>query len=605
MEMHVLHRWLRAAGDTTTQRHPSRVRRVAAVTMASFIGASFLSPGGSTASAGEPTTPHPHTRRAVASGDWPQFHGSVDRIGVNPGEAQLDATNVGRLTTKWEVATGGVVPSAPAVVGGVVYVGSADDRIRAVDAGTGGIIWSTATLGDVLSSPAVAGGIVYIGSNDQKLYALNAVDGSVRWTYVLGGRPEGASPLVANGVVYIGARDGYFYALDATTGALRWKYRTWAVWETAAYANGTVYVGSDQSKVFAFDAITGAVKWTASTGGRVRCTPSVSGGVVYVGADDYRTWAFDALTGALRWASNPFPNLGIVRSSPAVAYGLVYVDTGETVPMGGHVYALDAATGNVVWSHQMGDYATSSPAVANGVVYTGSFDFTIYALDAVTGEELWNSSLTAMRGGIESSIAVANGSLYVGSNDGSLYAYALAQGDPVQNFVGITDTAFDPTEVISHPLGYAVKWTNNGALAHSVKDSSPVNLFDSGALEPGAAWQFTFSAASVYNYRSGTNGTFTGRIKVPVRLEPTAGTLATDFTVTWASAPPPMGLGYDVQVQRPGSSVWEFWKRNVLTTAATFRPDAGTGTYWFRAHIRNPLTGAGTAYSSKQSIIVS
>jgi eukaryotic-like serine/threonine-protein kinase len=536
--------------------------------------------------------------------DWAQFHRSVDRIGVNPGEVTLDVSNVNRLQVKWQVKTGAKVSSAPAVVNGVVYFGSADDQVRAVDAETGAPIWTKDVGGDVFSSPAVVNGILYIGSNDQHLYALNATDGSVVWTYLLGGKPHDSSPLVVNGMVYIGARDGYFYALNAGTGALAWKYRTWKPWESAAYANGTVFVGSDQSKVFAFDAVTGALRWTADTGGRVRCTPSISNGVLYVGADDYRTYAFDAATGSLKWKSEIFPNLGIVRSSPAVANGLVYVDTGETVPMGGHTYALDADTGAVVWSHTMGDYATSSPAVANGVVYTGSFDFTIYAFDALTGEKLWGSSVTAMTGGIESSIAVVGGSLFVGSNDGSLYAFALAPGDPVQNFVGISDVAFDPPEVHSQKLGYAVAWTNSGALSHSVKDSSGVDLFDSGAIPPGTIWQRTFSAASVYKYASGMNGTFTGKVKVPMVLQPETGYTGTTYTVTWASAPPPAGLVYDVQIQRPGSTAWEFWKKDATSTGDAFVPDAGTGTYWFRAHVRNPATKAGTAYSSKKSITV-
>jgi outer membrane protein assembly factor BamB len=542
------------------------------------------------------------TNSPTAWADWAQFHRSVDRTGVNPGEVTLDPSNVNLLEVTWKFQTGAKVSSAPAVVNGVVFFGSADHQMRAVDADTGALVWSRDMGGEVFSSPAVVNGRVYVGSNDQHVYALNAADGSVVWSSLLGGKPFDSSPLVVNGMMYIGARDGFFYALDAGTGAIAWKYRTWKPWESAVYANGAVYVGSDQSKVFAFDALTGALNWTADTGGRVRSTPSISNGVLYVGADDYRTYAFDAATGALKWKSEVFPNLGIVRSSPAVANGLVYVDTGETVPMGGHTYALDADTGAVVWSHIMGDYATSSPAVANGVVYTGSFDYTIYAFDALTGEKLWNSSVTAMHGGIESSIAVVGGSLFVGSNDGNLYAFGLSQGDPVQNFVGMSDAAFDPSEVISQKLGYAVAWTNSGGVSHSVVDSSGVNLFDSGAIAPGATWQYTFRAASVYKYACGMNGSFTGKVKVPMVLQPETGNVGTTYTITWASAPPPAGLVYDVQIQRPGSSTWEFWKKDDTSTTAAFVPDAGPGTYWFRAHVRSPVTKAGTAYSSKKSI---
>jgi outer membrane protein assembly factor BamB len=41
-------------------------------------------------------------------------------------------------------------------------------------------------------------------------------------------------------------------------------------------------------------------------------------------------------------------------------------------------------------SYATGSYVDSSPAVANGVVYVGSYDTNIYALDARTGAKLWS-----------------------------------------------------------------------------------------------------------------------------------------------------------------------------------------------------------------------
>ena len=51
----------------------------------------------------------------------------------------------------------------------------------------------------------------------------------------------------------------------------------------------------------------------------------------------------------------------------------------------GKVYALNAATGALVWSYTTGDEVSSSPAVAGGVVYVGSLDGKVYALNAATG----------------------------------------------------------------------------------------------------------------------------------------------------------------------------------------------------------------------------
>ena len=43
------------------------------------------------------------------------------------------------------------------------------------------------------------------------------------------------------------------------------------------------------------------------------------------------------------------------------------------------LYALNASTGALLWKYATGQYVYSSPAVANGVVYVGSFDNNLYA----------------------------------------------------------------------------------------------------------------------------------------------------------------------------------------------------------------------------------
>ena len=71
----------------------------------------------------------------------------------------------------WRFETGGWVVNAPAVANGVVYAGSDDNFVYALDAGTGDMLWRFET-GDVIrSSPTVTGGAVYVGSNDNYVYA--------------------------------------------------------------------------------------------------------------------------------------------------------------------------------------------------------------------------------------------------------------------------------------------------------------------------------------------------------------------------------------------------------------------------------------------------
>ena len=77
----------------------------------------------------------------------------------------------------------------------------------------------------VLSSPAVAEGVVYIGSADHNLYAVNASDGALRWKFATRGAVN-SSPAVSDGLVYVNSLDGTFYAVDTSTGKARWQFKT-------------------------------------------------------------------------------------------------------------------------------------------------------------------------------------------------------------------------------------------------------------------------------------------------------------------------------------------------------------------------------------------
>ena len=117
---------------------------------------------------------------------WAQFH-RYNMQRSNPCEKVLNVNNVGNLSLKWSYATGGAVHSSPAVANGVVYIGSDDFNVYALNAKTGAKLWSYATGGAVQSSPAVSNGVVYVGSNDYNVYALNAKTGAKLWSYTTGG----------------------------------------------------------------------------------------------------------------------------------------------------------------------------------------------------------------------------------------------------------------------------------------------------------------------------------------------------------------------------------------------------------------------------------
>jgi outer membrane protein assembly factor BamB len=370
---------------------------------------------------------------AARAEDWTQFHASQARSGVVSGETLLTPITAPSIHELWGAPTDPTsegINSSPAVVGGLVYIGSDDGSLWAFDALTGAPVWRDPVGSQVRSSPSVVDGRVFFGSSGGFVYADDALTGVRLWSYAIGGNVT-APPLVVGTTVYIGSRGGSFVALDAATGTRLWGAHPWGMWGGAASAKGLVYVGSEQSEVFAYDAATGALVWSTALGTRVRSTPSVSHGRVFVGTDAGTVVALDAASGKVRWTSAAAPPSAnaVIRSSPAVDGGRVFVATGETTPMDGNVVAFDEVTGAMVWrASYIADYSTSSPAIANGVLYVGSYDTRLYAIKERSGKLLWAPSwgVDNMDRGFNSSPAIANGQVYIGCRDGSLYAFGAA-----------------------------------------------------------------------------------------------------------------------------------------------------------------------------------
>jgi outer membrane protein assembly factor BamB len=165
----------------------------------------------------------------------------------------------------------------------------------------------------------------------------------------------------------------------------------------------------------------------------------ISDGLLYFGTWRLTLQAWDVSTGAFIRSSNIEGSVAF--STPALANGVIYTSTtvggtGGNLHLGG-VTALNARTGSLLWNRTIGSIQYSSPAVADGVVFVGSDKVpildpslpqvedghNIYALDAATGAPIWSY---ATGGDVYSSPAVAYGVVYVGSNDGKVYAFGTS-----------------------------------------------------------------------------------------------------------------------------------------------------------------------------------
>jgi outer membrane protein assembly factor BamB len=298
------------------------------------------------------------------------------------------------------------------------------------------VLWNYETGGDVVSSPAVAYGKVFVGSDDGKVYALDERTGAFLWSFQTGGMVR-SSPLVVDEKVYVGSEDGKVYALSQADGAPLWNYQTggWVYSSPVLVAregtggtpqpnDRTLLVGSDDGYLYAIDVITESLKWRKSYGGgyAVRSSPAIWNEKVYVGwageTGKVGLYCLDVSDGSLIWYR---AEVDWVDSSPAIANGVVF-----SVDHTGTVAAYDATNGNPVWdynTHKLAMY--SSPAVAYRMVFACS-GTRIYSFNEVTGAKTWDYSTGSPMH--ESSPAVSNGMVFVGSSDSYIYVLDAYDG---------------------------------------------------------------------------------------------------------------------------------------------------------------------------------
>ncbi|MER6461724.1 PQQ-binding-like beta-propeller repeat protein [Streptomyces sp. NPDC001228] len=330
---------------------------------------------------------------------------------------------------RWQFDAANALSAAPTIADDVVYVGSGDNNLYAIDAATGTRKWAYKTGDQINSSPAVVDGVVYFGSNDRNVYAVHAGTGRKKWSYQTG-KAVAASPAVVRGTVYIGGWDNHMYALDAATGAKKWSFPTGAYVDEVrpVVVGDTVYFGSLDKTFYALDTATGKKKWAYEIGAS-SSSPTAAGGTVYVGGGNDSVFALDAATGTKKWAYRADAQATTNRnseltSSPVLVGDVLYVGSWDH-----NVYALDAATGTKKWAYETGDEVWGGPAVSGGVVYIGSFDHRLYALDAATGTKRWSYETNFQ---ISSSPVVAHSTVFACSSDQYVYALDTSARKPAE-----------------------------------------------------------------------------------------------------------------------------------------------------------------------------
>lgn len=330
----------------------------------------------------------------------------------------------------------------------------------------------------LVEAPTISGDMAYVGTNNDQLYAINWTTGKVRWAVSVPNMAMTA-PLIDQGLVVIGVGNNAFRTYNSTQGWIR---------------------GTGSNAVMAFSAKTGRMVWSHPTVGEDMPTPVIDGTTVYEVTGDERLIALSLLTGKLLWS---LPLLGFdSMSSPIIVGHQLYVATnlylssypatssrvwainlathhvswsqalpvasglsdcsiaygnqtllvsavphvanhGQSNQLSDRLYALDARTGRVVWSHSLGSGIINSldqeeegiPLVMGSLVYEGSpASHQLTAFHVHSGKRLWSVHLPT---GITANPVMVGHTLLVAGMNGQLYGMNPENGkivsrDPVK-----------------------------------------------------------------------------------------------------------------------------------------------------------------------------
>jgi outer membrane protein assembly factor BamB len=362
-------------------------------------------------------------------GSWPMFHGGQNLSG------RAEGTLPDSMVLLWKFKTSGEVKSSPAIRlagkpaidDGLVFVGSADANVYAIDLKNGRQVWEYRTGDAVEAGPCVVGGSVFIGSSDGFLYAIDANSGQLKWKYQTGGKIMGAanwapSPNGRGVWLLVGSYDNKLHCIDSANGKVVWTYETGSyINGSPAVSDGKVVFGGCDARIHVVSVADGKMLTQIDTGSYIAASAAIVEGQVYVGNYDNVFICGDIAAAKIVWQYTG--GTSAIFSSPAVSEDLPAIRLAGVVVFGcrdKRVHCVSRDSGKAVWTFTTLGEVDSSPAICGDKVVVGSGDGRLYMLRLSEGKQVWSYEVGQP---ITSSPAVAGGIVVVGSDDGFVYAF--------------------------------------------------------------------------------------------------------------------------------------------------------------------------------------
>jgi PQQ-dependent dehydrogenase (methanol/ethanol family) len=176
--------------------------------------------------------------------NWLHVNGGYEQTRYYPG-SQISTSNVSKLRPAFVFQTAVLesMETAPLIIDGVMFLTTSFNHVYAIDAVTGEEFWhykhnmgpvTVYCCGPNNRGVAAYGGMLFMGTLDAKLVALDAKTGKMVWETEIAdpekGYSETMAPTVVDGKVLIGTNGGeygvrgFVKAFDAKTGNLLWTF---------------------------------------------------------------------------------------------------------------------------------------------------------------------------------------------------------------------------------------------------------------------------------------------------------------------------------------------------------------------------------------------
>lgn len=355
----------------------------------------------------------------LAAEGWPGWRGPA-RDGSLGADWQCAAWPT-ELERRWRIPVG-TGHASPVIFDQRVFVLSREGEsevVRAIDMATGDELWSRSYPVDFKSgigsgkhgkgprsTPAVAGGRLYTLGASGVLSAWDVASGDLLWRleaaerFEKGSLPFGnaTSPLLDQGKVIVflgGKRGGALLALDAVTGEQVWAWEA----ESPSYASPVVVeiegvrqvVTQSKDSIVSVEAGSGQLLWrlpfasSMSSHNVVTPLPLEDGALVLSGRKR-GLWAVRPALEGDSWRAEELwrtDELSTELSSPVAESGRVF---GLDPSRKGRFFALDAETGERIWTSGGRDAESAALVTAPGVVLALTVEGELRVLDATTSK---------------------------------------------------------------------------------------------------------------------------------------------------------------------------------------------------------------------------